>query len=88
MYVIEDELDHFDEKSEKIIQYRFSCQKGQIGIRILYIYSGSDLAKMSRIRPNPDPDPQHCFKVTLFNPCLSQKKFFLGKLNGARMRNI
>ncbi len=42
------ELDHFKEQLAKL--YRFSCQKGQIRIRIRYNFSGSGLTKKVRIR--------------------------------------
>jgi hypothetical protein len=48
MYESKNELDHFEEKIEKL--YRFSNQDGKIRIRYNYSRSGSDLAKKSRIK--------------------------------------
>jgi hypothetical protein len=59
MYVIKEEVDHFEEKIAKTIQIFLSI-KGKTWIRILYSYvgTGSDLAKQYRLPP--DPDPQNC----------------------------
>jgi hypothetical protein len=58
MYVIKEEVDHFEEKFAKIIQ--IFLPRGKTWIRILcnYVGSGSDLAKQYRLRT--DPDPQSC----------------------------
>jgi len=58
MYVIKEEVDHFEEKIAKTIQIFWSRDKTWIRILCNYVGSGSDLAKQYRLRT--DPDPQSC----------------------------
>jgi hypothetical protein len=53
MYVLKVELDHFEEKSTKMIQTFVS--KAQLQILIQNNYSVSELAKQFQIRPVLDP---------------------------------